>query len=92
MFGSSLAIGNDILDIGSSKFDRRNDERAIGSGAMMPPSLTLGDPGQFEIPNVADVSLEIYEKFTSGYSASILFMLTSLSYPHHRSFPLRTTL
>ena len=57
MFGSSLAIGNDILDIGSAKFDRRNDERAIGSGAMMPPSLTLGDPGQFEIPNVADVSL-----------------------------------
>ncbi|KAK1749000.1 proteasome subunit beta type-5 [Skeletonema marinoi] len=56
MFGSSLAIGNDILDIGSSKFDRRNDERAIGSGAMMPPSLTLGDPGQFEIPNVADVT------------------------------------
>jgi hypothetical protein len=56
MFGSSLAIGNDILDIGSAKFDRRNDERAIGSGAMMPPSLTLGDPGQFEIPNVADVS------------------------------------
>jgi len=60
MFGSSLAIGNDILDIGSSKFDRRNDERAIGSGAMMPPSLTLGDPGQFEIPNVADVSLEMF--------------------------------
>lgn len=57
MFGSSLAIGHDILDIGSSKFDRRNDERAIGSGAMMPPSLTLGEPGQFEIPNVADVSL-----------------------------------
>jgi len=56
MFGSSSAVGNDILDIGSSKFDRRNDQRAIGSGAMMPPSLTLGDPGQFEIPNVADVS------------------------------------
>ena len=59
MFGTSLAIGNDILDIGSAKFDRRSDERAIGSGAMMPPSLTLGEPGQFEIPNVADVSLDI---------------------------------
>jgi hypothetical protein len=58
MFGSSSAVGNDILDIGSSKFDRRNDQRAIGSGAMMPPSLTVGDPGQFEIPNVADVSYQ----------------------------------
>mmetsp|Transcript_17772 Transcript_17772/g.29097 ORF Transcript_17772/g.29097 Transcript_17772/m.29097 type:complete len:291 (+) Transcript_17772:68-940(+) len=66
MFGSSLAIGNDILDIGSSKFDRRNDERAIGSGAMMPPSLTLGDPGQFEIPNVADPAHFCRNNFASA--------------------------
>ena len=56
MFGSSLTIGNDILDIGSQKFDRQADERAIGSGAMI-PRLALGEPGQFEVPNVADVSL-----------------------------------
>ena len=54
MFGSSLTIGSDILDIGSQKFDRQSDERAIGSGAMI-PRLALGEPGQFEVPNVADV-------------------------------------
>ena len=64
MFGSSLTIGNDILDIGSQKFDRQADERAIGSGAMI-PRLALGEPGQFEVPNVADVSL--YFIFSSGY-------------------------
>ena len=59
MFGSSFTIGDDILDIGSAKFDRRSDQRAIGSGAMI-PSLALGEPGQFEVPNVADVSLFYY--------------------------------
>ena len=59
MFGSSLTIGNDILDIGSQKFDRQADERAIGSGAMI-PRLALGEPGQFEVPNVADVSLYFF--------------------------------
>ena len=59
MFGSSLTIGNDILDIGSQKFDRQADERAIGSGAMI-PRLALGEPGQFEVPNVADVSLYLF--------------------------------
>ena len=55
MFGSSLSIGSDILEIGTSKFDRRNDSRAVGSGAMI-PQLALGEPGQFDVPNVADVS------------------------------------
>ena len=87
MFGSSLAIGNDILDIGSSKFDHRNDERAIGSGAMMPPSLTLGDPGQFEVPNVADVSLQWFTSIYSWYSASIIYLnaliILCISYPRY---------
>ena len=55
MFGSTVAIGNDILDIGTAKHARRADQRAVGSGAMI-PSLALGEPGQFEVPNVADVS------------------------------------
>jgi hypothetical protein len=55
MFGSSIVIGNDILDIGTHKFDCQRDQRAIGSGAMI-PRLALGEPGQFEVPNVADVS------------------------------------
>ena len=56
MFGESLTIGNDILDIGSQKYDNQSDQRAIGSGAMI-PKLALGEPGQFEVPNVADVSV-----------------------------------
>jgi hypothetical protein len=55
MFGSSLVISDDILDIGTHKYDRRSDQRAIGSGAMI-PRLALGEPGQFDVPNVADVS------------------------------------
>ncbi|EED92024.1 proteasome subunit beta type 5 precursor [Thalassiosira pseudonana CCMP1335] len=68
MFGSSLTIGSDILDIGSSKFDRSSDERrgrAVGSGAICPPSLMLGEPGQFEVPNVADVSGVKFAKGTT---------------------------
>lgn len=55
MFGASATIGGDILDIGSREFDRRSDQRAVGSGAMV-PRVALGEPGQFEVPNVADVS------------------------------------
>lgn len=55
MFGTSLVVENDILDIGSSKFDRGNGSRATGSGGICPPSLVLGEPGQFDVPNVADV-------------------------------------
>jgi hypothetical protein len=59
MFGSSLVIGHDILDIGSHKFDaNRTDQRAIGSGAMIPTRLALGEPGQFDVPNVPDVSVQ----------------------------------
>ena len=56
MFGTSFTIGDDILDIGTQKYDRQNDQRAIGSGAMV-PRLALGEPGQFEVPNVTDVSI-----------------------------------
>ena len=58
MFGTSLAVGNDILDIGSQKFDRQSDQRAVGTGAMVTPRIDLGEPGQFEVPNVADVRRE----------------------------------
>jgi len=65
MFGSSFTIGDDILDIGSAKFDRRSDQRAIGSGAMI-PSLALGEPGQFEVPNVADPAHFCRNNFASA--------------------------
>ena len=69
MFGSysSSIIGNDILDIGSRKFDhRRNhgDNGGDGGGGntmipYAPPSLlhdSIHDNDRFEVPNVADVS------------------------------------
>ena len=41
-------IGNDVLDIGSRK--ARRAQRG-------PPEMTMmGTPGQFDLPNVADVS------------------------------------
>jgi hypothetical protein len=55
-FGPSPVIGADILDIGTRKAQQEQQHRGVGSGAMRPPSLVLGEPGRFEIPNVADVS------------------------------------
>ena len=45
----AAVIGNDILDIGSAK-NRKQQE-----GFVAPSELTLGRPGQFDVPNVADV-------------------------------------
>lgn len=42
-------ITSDILDIGSRK-GRRN------RGGIMGPEMTMGNPGQFDLPNVGDVS------------------------------------
>ena len=44
LFGNSMTIGSDILDIGSRKvLDRNSNKRQ------------LGKPGSFDVPNVADV-------------------------------------
>ena len=48
----AAVIGNDILDIGSAK-NRKQQE-----GFVAPSELTLGRPGQFDVPNVADVRLK----------------------------------
>lgn len=45
-------VGNDILDIGSRKAAMA---RQAASAAADP--LCLGRPGQFEVPNVADVRM-----------------------------------
>lgn len=65
MFGTSLAIGHDVLDIGTQKYDRERNQRAIGSGAMV-PQLALGEPGQFEVPNVADPAHFCRNNFASA--------------------------
>jgi hypothetical protein len=47
-FGTESMIGSDVLDIGS-----RNARRQRGVGDIN----SLGNPGQFDLPNVQDVSL-----------------------------------
>jgi len=52
-------IGGDILDIGSRKAEMRaRRQRGGGLGvAGLPLDLAaLGNPGQFDVPNVPDVS------------------------------------
>lgn len=50
MLGSQV-ISDDILDIGN----RRAEERR-GGASLCPPSLCLGEPSAFDVPNVPDVS------------------------------------
>ena len=45
-------IGNDILDIGSRRARRQHDDAAAGASS----ALMMGAPGQFDIPNVSNVS------------------------------------
>jgi hypothetical protein len=60
MFGSSSSsiIGNDILDIGSRKFDHRDGADDMNMIPYAPPSLlldSLNEHDRFEVPNVTDV-------------------------------------
>jgi len=48
---STAMIGNDILDIGTRKARRQRGD------PMAPDMMTLGAPGQFDLPNVANVSV-----------------------------------
>jgi hypothetical protein len=49
-------IGNDILDIGSRKAEMRARRQRGGLGLDPAEMTTLGNPGQFDVPNVPDVS------------------------------------
>lgn len=55
---STTSIGNDILDIGSRKAQARRQRGAglIGGDLMSPAPITMGMPGQFDLPNVDNVS------------------------------------
>lgn len=44
----AAVIGSDILDIGSRKARRQRED-------LMAPGFAFGLPGQFDLPNVADV-------------------------------------
>jgi hypothetical protein len=52
-YGTESMIGSDVLDIGS-----RSARRQRGGVGMMESTdmTTLGNPGQFDLPNVPDVS------------------------------------
>lgn len=59
MFAPGATISDDILDIGTRRFDedkRRSMTSTGGTAALCPPSIVLGDPTAFDIPNVSDVS------------------------------------
>jgi len=50
---TSTMIGSDILDIGTRKARRQRGDPFF---VAPPAALTLGAPGQFDLPNVPDVS------------------------------------
>jgi hypothetical protein len=52
---ANLLIGSEVLDIGSRRLDRQ--QRSRQHGMMAESALTMGLPGQFDIPAVPDVSL-----------------------------------
>jgi hypothetical protein len=51
---SGLLISHDILDLGTRKSDLQRSRRPLDSD--LSASLVLGTPGQFDVPNVQDVS------------------------------------
>jgi len=58
-------IGNDILDLGSRKAEMRaRRQRGL-------EELALGAPGQFDVPNVPDVS-SVYTVYASSQELQYL--------------------
>jgi hypothetical protein len=49
---TTTVIGSDILDIGTRKGRRQREDPFF---VAAPAALTLGTPGQFDLPNVPDV-------------------------------------
>jgi hypothetical protein len=45
-FAAPVSVGNDILDIGSRKARRQRAGE---------PTMMMGTPGQFDVPNVSNV-------------------------------------
>lgn len=57
---SELAIGSDILDLGT----RRNEQRR-GGGAIDPKMASFGEPGAFDLPNVPNPAQFCSSNFAS---------------------------
>jgi len=67
-----MAVGNDILDIGTQKYEQRQQQVSAGSGSMCPSAIQFGEPGAFDVPNVADVSFKYCMNFYSANWCGIL--------------------
>ncbi len=60
---SSAIVSNDILDIGTRRYDNQKRQSVTasagttgGTAGLCPPDMVLGMPGAFDVPNVPDVS------------------------------------
>lgn len=60
-------IGCDLLDIGSRRAAARGRCAHQSEGAEAVPTLKLGEPGAFDLPNVPDVSAEWLGCFRLSY-------------------------
>ena len=69
----AAVIGNDILDIGSSK------NRKQQQGFVAPSALTLGRPGQFDVPNVPDVRSLVSISYTRSFRRPVPLPIPSYS-------------
>ena len=74
-FAPANVVGNEILDIGSRKARRQRDEFSVAKLASI-----MGTPGQFDIPNVANVRsiMERFEIFKQ-YDAYKYFVLCTFT-------------
>jgi len=69
MFNPTASISNDILDIGSRKAESRNRRQRGAGSAIGPAALTLGEPGAFDVPNVANPAEYCSNNFASACGA-----------------------
>ena len=67
-----VSIGSELLDIGTRDWElhrRRSDQpnnHNYDANSLAPPALTLGEPGQFDLPNVANPALFCRTHFASA--------------------------
>jgi 20S proteasome subunit beta 5 len=62
--GMQATIGDDLLDIGSRRAEQRGSQNP--TGARCPPTLGMGMPGAFDVPNVPDPAQFCRDTFASA--------------------------
>ena len=87
----AAVIGSDILDIGSRKARRQRED-------LVAPGFAFGAPGQFDLPNVADVGhitladsciqmIDLTIRFLSHFLLSFPFYFSSCLHSYNHSPP-----